>query len=627
MRWRDIGFLAVAVLLIPVGTLAASCPSDGVTTTCCCCCVCECGPCDSSAAETPEEDVPAAETPQDDYASADLHFNELFPNPVGTDSENEFIELANRGSASVALAGWEIRDDKDRVFTFGEATIASGAKTSFPYSETKIPLLNGGGRLTLHDPSGEERDAVTYDVTAPEGSAYADFDGIWSWTVTPTPGTANILDEEEEGVEEVAEEVVPDEVEPEEEATEEPEPIAVILSELMPNPTGDDADGEWIELYNPAGAAADLSGWILDDGEGGSSPFVFAEGTSVSAGGYLVITRTESKLALNNDTDSVRLSDPDGTLTDSAAYADAKEGEAFARGAGSWSWAAEPTPGATNAFPAESANAGEPTPDPIAGTVQGEETEAEDIPETIPVEMAHDFPDGSEITVIGVVTVPPGVISKTIFGLQDGDTDFAMTVRIYGEDIPPITKGDIVTVTGTLTHKANGELRINTSAARVAVLGSDEIIEKTKALAELDGGSAGMAVSVQGTVTDIGSGWFIITDDDASHEIKIELPADAAHDLKSGDRVTVKGVVRTESSALALAVTGTEDMTVEIEPNGTTDGGGSAADSGTQTLAAEAGSATGLLPFLTIGAIGAGGVAYRGLRSRNGSGNRKRRQG
>jgi len=627
MRWRNIGFLTVAILLFPVGTLATSCPSDGGTTTCCCCCVCKCDPCDESAAETPEEDDPATETPLDDFAAANMHFNELFPNPVGTDSANEFIELTNCGAEAVSLAGWEIRDDKGRVFTFAEATIAPGAKIALPYSETKIPLPNGGGHLTLHDSSGAERDAAVYGETAPEGAAYASFVGIWRWTTTPTPGAENVLTVEEEEAPASGPTMEDDATD---ETTDEPAdistPIAVLLSEVLPNPVGNDADGEWIELYNPSGVAADLSGWILDDGEGGSSQFVFAEGTSVPAGGYLVITRAESKLALNNDTDSVRLSDPDGTLADLAEYADAKEGEAFARGVDGWSWTTTPTPGAANAFPTVDVDV-EGT-DPTSADDEVEETAAdEDVPETVPVEVAHDFPDGTEITVIGMVTVPPGVISQTVFGLQDIDTDFGMTVRLYGDGVPLLAKGDIITVTGTLMRKANGELRINSSAARVAVLGSDEIIEKTRSLAELDGGSAGMAVSVQGTVTDIGSGWFIITDDDASHEIKIELPDGATHDLKSGDQVTVQGVIRTESSTLALAVVGTEDIAVVVGPESTSKAGDPTATVENLTLGTEADGTHGLLPFLTIGAIGAGGVAYRGLRGRNGSANPKKRHG
>ena len=39
----------------------------------------------------------------------------------------------------------------------------------------------------------------------------------------------------------------------------------IIISEAMPNPAGDDADGEWVELRNPGDGPVDLHGWILGD--------------------------------------------------------------------------------------------------------------------------------------------------------------------------------------------------------------------------------------------------------------------------------------------------------------------------------------------------------------------------
>lgn len=609
---------ALAALLIPIGAPAASCPPANEARNCCCCCVCVCDPCGTDDEGTedpaPEEDgqVPA------DYSSADLRFSELFPNPVGTDSENEFIELVNEGVAAVSLAGWELRDDKGRSFVFDDMTITSGAKLAAPYSETKIPLPNGGGKLTLHDPNGVERNAIEYGTPVPEGSTYASFGADWSWTTTPTPDADNVLTTPEE--ENAPEEDVPAEEVPEEETADEPEPVAVMLSEVMPNPTGDDVEGEWIELYNP-GADADLTGWILDDAEGGSNPYVFPEGTTATAGGYLTVPRPSSKLALNNDEDSVRLFAPDGTLVDSADYADAKEGEAFARGAEGWSWTATPTPGSANEFPAAAEDEAEG--EDGAEEADNEVSSDEAVPETIPVEAAHDLPDGTEVKVIGVVTLPPGVIGKTVFGLQDTDTDYGTTVRIYGDTVPALAEGDLVTVTGKIMRKTNGELRINSSASGIEILGGGEVTEKDKEISELDSGAAGLAVSIEGTVADIGRGWFIITDDSASHELKVELPEGQTYDFESGDRVTVSGVIRTESSTLALAVLGTDDIVAVSVSDAGTDG--TAGGDSSQTLAAETENVTGLLPFLTVGAIGAGGVAYRGLRGRNAGSNRKKR--
>ncbi|MEA3249499.1 MAG: lamin tail domain-containing protein [Patescibacteria group bacterium] len=611
--------VALAALLIPVGVPAASCPPANEAQKCCCY-VIICNPCGSEGEDTEEPAPEDGGQEQADYSSADLRFNELFPNPIGSDSENEFIELANRGTEALTLVGWEVHDDKGRSFVFGDEAVPGGAEIFLPYSETKIPLPNGGGRLTLHDPDGTERNAIEYGTPVPEGSTYADFADGWSWTTTPTPGAANVLSEAEEPAEEEEDEDEntenedADEEEPEEEVTDEPEPVAVTLSEIMPNPVGDDADGEWIELRNPNDVDADLTGWQLDDMDGGSNPYELPEGSVVPANGYLTVPRQDSKIALNNGGDSVRLFNADGTLADSVDYTDANEGEAFARGDDGWLWTATPTPDAQNEFPVAAPVDNEPTEE------EPDETDPTEEVETVPVEAAHDLPDGTEITVVGVVTLPPGVIGKTIFGLQDTDTDYAATVRVYGDTVPALAEGDVVTVTGKIARKSNGELRINSSAAKMSFLGNDgAVTESDKALAELEGQSAGLLVSIEGIVADIGRGWFVMTDEGGNHEIKIELPEGQELSLDLDNRVSVKGVVRTQSSTLALAVLGSDDVILEASP-----AVDPMADSDDQTLATEADDVTALLPFLTVGAIGAGGVAYRGLRRRN-SGTRKKR--
>lgn len=66
-------------------------------------------------------------------------------------------------------------------------------------------------------------------------------------------------------------------------------PIAV--TEFMYNPVGEDFDREWIELHNYGDREVDLSGWTLHDNNGPSKEFVFPPGTSMPAGGLLVVAR------------------------------------------------------------------------------------------------------------------------------------------------------------------------------------------------------------------------------------------------------------------------------------------------------------------------------------------------
>ncbi|RLE37597.1 hypothetical protein DRJ12_02635, partial [Candidatus Acetothermia bacterium] len=93
----------------------------------------------------------------------------------------------------------------------------------------------------------------------------------------------------------------------------------VVINEVVYDPVGDEASGEWVELYNAGGSSVDLSGWQLTDQDGHT--YDFPSGSSISAGGYLVVhtgagTDTSTDLYAgftagiwNNDGDEVLLED------------------------------------------------------------------------------------------------------------------------------------------------------------------------------------------------------------------------------------------------------------------------------------------------------------------------------
>jgi hypothetical protein len=140
----------------------------------------------------------------------------------------------------------------------------------------------------------------------------------WEWTSTPTPGALNHI----ESVETSEDTAVYDNG---------TLSTSILLSEVMPNPEGTDNDYEWIEIYNEGTEDVNLGNWSLDDEEAGSDPYQFPSDTIIEAQDFLVIYRPESGLALNNDTDQVRLFDFQDTLIDSVTYETAPEGEAYAR--------------------------------------------------------------------------------------------------------------------------------------------------------------------------------------------------------------------------------------------------------------------------------------------------------
>jgi len=610
--------LLVSPFAAPSSALAHEVSCD--QNTCgCCIIICHCGESgagcgDDATEETPAEDPAdtsndedgggADDTPTGD-ASALIRFSELLPNPVGSDTEGEFIELANVGSTDAQMSGWLIRNASGKEFALPVGAMASGGKLALPYSETKIALTNGGMTLELVGPDGMVWDSVTYPDEVAEGQAYAKSGDSWLWTTTPTPGFGNVITVEDEGGATDQEE---------EDTPAEPAAPVMVINELLANPVGDDATGEWVELYNPATTTAVLNGWSLDDAEGGSNPYGIPDGTEVAAGGYLLLERPTTKLALNNGGDSVRLFAADGTLADTVSYDGVAEGEALAlTDSGEWATTTTPTPGEPNAFPEpeeETADDSADEEDEPSTDVGGDEQP------TLTVEQVHDLPNETMVTVTGVVTMPLGVVGTTIFGIRDADAEYGATVRIYSSDRPDLQVGDIVVVDGKVTRKDSGELRINTSGSHpVTIIGSVDAVDAPEVrIEELDGTGAGLAVTVTGTVTDIGSDWFIITDSNAEREIKVELPTGSAMPVESGDLVTVSGIVRVERSVVALAVLDDGDVSADATDD-------TAAEDGDETLAVgeddEDSGAT--LPFLVVGALGAGGVAYRGFSKKNGN--------
>ncbi len=122
----------------------------------------------------------------------------------------------------------------------------------------------------------------------------------------------------------------------------------VFINEILPNSSGADSEGEWIEVMNESGELVDLSAWQLDDSEGGSNPFVFPPGTVITAHSFLVFTRPQTKIALNNDKDEVRLIWPNGRVLHEVTYEKSKEGWSAARFGMEWEWTSTPTSGSTN---------------------------------------------------------------------------------------------------------------------------------------------------------------------------------------------------------------------------------------------------------------------------------------
>ncbi|HEX7963313.1 MAG TPA: lamin tail domain-containing protein [Candidatus Saccharimonadales bacterium] len=137
-------------------------------------------------------------TPGTNQGLAPPQLTELLPNPASpqTDAQDEFIELYNPNDAPFDLSGYLLEAGTSTVhsYTFPPGSVlAPGSYAAFLPDATGLSLSNGGGQVRLKDPLGEVQSETSVYGAAKDGQAWAFTGAGWQWTITPTPGAANIL--------------------------------------------------------------------------------------------------------------------------------------------------------------------------------------------------------------------------------------------------------------------------------------------------------------------------------------------------------------------------------------------------------------------------------------------------
>lgn len=387
------------------------------------------------------------------------------PPVSGSEQSYEWLELLNVGADGVALGGWQIADNQsaavlpDLELAPGEFLIVAagdGFDQLFPEFAGRVVRLggrignglgNGGDQVRLLDAEGRLVDGMSYgdDTTVLDPSvrrvaaghslerlpAGADTDSAADWIDQPSPSPG-----------------APASVEPPRPTSPLPAPTpaesgAVLLNEVLPAPREIDWDGdgtasatdEWIELYSLADVDLDLRGWQLDDiADGGSPPFVIPEGTILRSRGHLLFFRRDTKIALNNDADSVRLLRPDASLADEMSYertgADASYSR-FPDGIGPWTDTLAPSPGGPNVVTHPTPNPAGPTPLPSATPGEGRPTPYGPSPTTSPGRPTGPAP-----------AYLPFLVTEVLFDpLPRGEDAAFEWVEIFNRTDAPISTG------------------------------------------------------------------------------------------------------------------------------------------------------------------------------------------
>ena len=125
-------------------------------------------------------------------------------------------------------------------------------------------------------------------------------------------------------------------------------PTGILFNEILPSPEGPDKEEEWIEILNKNDFEVDLSKWKVSDSVGATNTYVFPNGIKIKAKGFLILSRKETKITLNNSGDGLNLIQPNDNLIDSVVYKKAPLGQSYSLTGSEWVWTSILTPGNIN---------------------------------------------------------------------------------------------------------------------------------------------------------------------------------------------------------------------------------------------------------------------------------------
>ncbi len=495
------------------------------------------------APDEPDSSMPPSPTSSPVASSSTcsgIRLSEVLPNPKGSDSAGEFVELVNTGDEEADCAGWRVADTASS-YTLdaddGSTLVPSRGYLVLPRSRTGISLNNSGAEtVTMTSPDGTMVDRVTYEGPAAEGSSYSlSVDG-WGWTTTLTAGSENVQMSEVAGITEAGSA----------EQTQFQTNPHVVINELFPDPPGIDAEGEFVELLNAGRATVNLAGWSIAKG---NTTHRIERDLVLEAGEMVALLYANTRLTLNNTKpESLLLVDPFGTIISGVRYRKARSGQSFARkGNGSWVWTT-PTPNETNTFvpPSTPAASDAPKTSRVRNAV------------SVPLHRIAALSRRTKVRVRGTVTASPGTVGSTMLYIQDDSA--GMQINASSVALPDVTEGDTVVVEGTVGSLA-GEPRINVADEEaVQVVGSAELPAPAPATQE---SAPGTLVTVEGEITQKRGTTVTLASRDGNHAVRLPAP-DGEEPIRvaKGQHVAVTGILRATRTGRRIDTRSAEDVTV-----------------------------------------------------------------
>jgi uncharacterized protein YdeI (BOF family) len=448
-----------------------------------------------------------------------LIINEVFSSPVS--GEPEWIELYSPTSEEIDLDGFTIEDGTHKpveltgksIETSGYLVLTGGSGKDFSFG------LNNGGDIIQLKYQGVLIDQISYGNW--------DNDGVNRENNAPAPSTGRSLTrvsgEADTGINK-NDFIVAD-----------PSPGMgysrpeysndIVINEVVPSPSFGSSD-EFIELKNLSTKIVDISGWLLDDTDKGSSAYVIPAGTELPPGQCLAFYKSITGVALNDSGDEVRLFSPDLVLKTQVLYSGSKRDESYSRFENGWRWSLTLTPGEENIL----------TEELMLSEEDNDKT-------AISISEARKKEDGEKVSVEGTITVLPGVLSNQYIYFEDNGS--AIQVYCYKKCFPKFALGDRIRVFGELSSYYS-ERRIKiTDISDIEVLSSnhDPPLPAPIKIDDIGEDDEGRLVVFSGVIESSSGSTFYVHGSGSIRVVIKESTGINKPKMRKGDRVKITGIV------------------------------------------------------------------------------------
>ena len=283
----------------------------------------------------------------------ELRINEFAPNPDGSDTGNEWVELYNGDSLSTDLTGWSLEwgtsSWQSDAFLDGGVVgpggwiVVGGSDVLGVDLVVTISMGNASNSdgVRLVCPDGSIADTVIYG--SPNEDGWVDDHGTLAESMADSAGSGECItriqdgyDTDQSGVD--FQLLSPEECTP---GGENPFTVpavcelvdSVVINEFMPDPEGTDSGNEWVELINTGADSVRLDGWSIEVGKSswGDFQYTFPSGSELTGNGIVLVGGEEvfeidflaDDLNLGNagsNGDGLRLVDCEGGVVDTVIY-------------------------------------------------------------------------------------------------------------------------------------------------------------------------------------------------------------------------------------------------------------------------------------------------------------------